>query len=334
MPAPAAGDAKPAGVIEKAKAKVKSLLKTDDAADTDVLQETDEPAAAAPAAMAAPKVAVEEAADEEAAAEEGEAEEVAAGDVAAPIVAAPAAVANPIETMPAPAAGDAKPAGMIEKTKAKVKSLLKTDDAADTDALQETDEPAAAAPAAIAAPVVAAPAITAGQKMAAEEMAVEEVVAPTATQAVVPAAAVADPTTTMPAPAAGEAEPKGVIEKAKAKVKSLLKTDESADTDVLQETDEPAAAAMAVPKVAVEEAADEEAAAEEGEAEEVAAEEAAEPAASATTQAIVPAAIDDPTETMPAPAAGEAEPKGMIEKATDKVKSLLNSDAPATPETE
>jgi hypothetical protein len=156
----------------------------------------------------------------------------------------------------------------------------------------------------------------------------------------------------MPAPAAGEAEPKGVIEKAKEKVKSLLKTDESADTDALQETDEPAAAApaaAAMPKVAVEEAADEAAAAEDGEAEEVAAEDMAAPIVAAPAvkavqemaaedmaieEATAPAAVADPTTTMPAPAAGEAEPKGMIEKATDKVKSLLNSDAPAAPETE
>ena len=108
--------------------------------------------------------------------------------VAAPAVevpaaaAAPAAVANPIETMAAPAAGEAKPMGVIEKAKAKVKALLKTDESADTDALLETDEPAAAAPAVtaptMAAPAVAAPAVKAVPEMAAEDMAIEEVAAP------------------------------------------------------------------------------------------------------------------------------------------------------------
>jgi hypothetical protein len=36
---------------------------------------------------------------------------------------------------------------------------------------------------------------------------------------------------------------------------------------------------------------------------------------------------------MPAPAAGEAEPEGMFEKARAKVKSMLNADEPAIPET-
>jgi hypothetical protein len=48
----------------------------------------------------------------------------------------------------------------------------------------------------------------------------------------------------------------------------------------------------------------------------------------------MPADVDDPMETMPAPAAGEAEPQGMLEKAREKVKSMLDADEPATPAAE
>ena len=48
--------------------------------------------------------------------------------------------------------------------------------------------------------------------------------------------------------------------------------------------------------------------------------------APAETRAVIPADVDDPTEAMPAPAAGEAKPQGMLEKASEKVKGLLKSD--------
>ncbi|MGB5606638.1 MAG: hypothetical protein WBN51_08955, partial [Gammaproteobacteria bacterium] len=107
---------------------------------------------------------------------------------------APAVVDDPIETMPAPAAGS--PAVVMPAAKEAIAPAV-VDDPIET----------------MSAPAAGTPAI----------------VTPAATEVMVPDV-VDDPTESMPAPAAGEAEPQGMLEKARAKVNSMMNTDEL-DTD-------------------------------------------------------------------------------------------------------
>jgi hypothetical protein len=234
-------------------------------------------------------------------------------------------------------------------------ALVEQDVVAPTMAAPEVAAPGVKSPE-VVIPAVAAPEVVAPAAEAAPAVVEQAVETPAATQAVIPAD-VDDPMETMPAPAAGEAKPQGMLEKAKEKVKGLLKSDDATAPAPAAAVPAVEAPAMAAPTVAAPEvvAPDEVAApaviTPAAEAPTVAVPEVTAPAVvaptmaapavveqavetPAATQAVIPADVDDPMETMPAPAAGEAKPQGMLEKAKEKVKSMLNADEPAIPEAE
>ncbi|MGB5339229.1 MAG: hypothetical protein WBO06_09055 [Gammaproteobacteria bacterium] len=138
--------------------------------------------------------------------------------------------------------------------------------------------------------------------------------APLLAQPAAPAGApVADPSLTLPAPAAGGTSSESLYEKTKSKVKSVFGDDDEAAST------EEAAPAIKTPAAAVTSTAP-----------------AAIPATPMTAPAAavatpVPAA--DPSTALPAPAAGTTEKKSIYDRASDKVKEILKSDTAAAPGT-